>query len=193
MAAVTWANISKITAQDFTCGFCDREVTSVEGYVGKDSRTSQTVWLAVCSRCALPTLMSPDGEAFPAPRFGEAVDHLPSDVSDLYSEARSCMGVGAHTAAVLLARKLLMHVAAEQGAAQGLKFVEYIDYLVEASIVTPNMKPWIDQIRKLGNGANHELIHSSRKQGEEILTFTAMLLRLVYEYPKRLEASASAD
>ena len=70
---------------------------------------------------------------------------------------------------------------------------EHIDYLVEALIVTPNMKPWIDQIRKVGNGANHELVHSSQKEAEEILTFRAMLLRLVYEYPKRLEASVPTD
>jgi hypothetical protein len=41
-------------------------------------------------------------------------------LNQLYEEARRCTGQGCFTAAVLLCRKMLMNIAVEQGAAEGL-------------------------------------------------------------------------
>jgi Domain of unknown function (DUF4145) len=91
------------------------------------------------------------------------------------------MGVGAFTAAELVCRKILMHVAADKGAKTGEPFAAYLDFLEKAGYVTPPMKGWVDLIRKHGNLATHELPAPDRKQAESTVMFTAELLRLVYE------------
>jgi hypothetical protein len=143
------------------------------------------VWIAICSRCNFPTFLGPDGVLVPGPKTGERVEHLPPEVSELWDQARACMSVGAHTAAVLLGRKLLMHIAVEQGAAENEKFAAYVTYLADNGIVTAAMKDWVDEIRGLGNDANHEIVLMSNEQAEELLTFVGMLLKVVYEYPEK--------
>jgi hypothetical protein len=88
-----------------------------------------------------------------------------------------------------------MHVAVEKGAAKGQTFQAYVTYLAEERVVTPDMREWVDEIRELGNDANHELEAMSREAAEDLLTFVAMLLKVAYEYPEkgRLRAKARAD
>ena len=51
---------------------------------------------------------------------------------------------------------------------------------------------WINEIRELGNDANHEIVGVNREEAAELLTFVALLLQVVYEYPakgkRRMEA-----
>ena len=98
-----------------------------------------------------------------------------------YQEARRCMGVSAYTAADLLCRKILMHVAVDKGAKPGKTFAEYLTHLADAGYVTPPMAPWVDLIRQHGNQATHELPPSNQQRAESTVMFTAELLRLVYE------------
>jgi hypothetical protein len=128
----------------------------------------------------------------PPPNFGEHIAHLPPDIESLYGEARSAMSGGAWTATVLVGRKLLMNVAATHGAAGDLKFFQYVDYLVDNGYITPNMRPWVDQIRQLGNEANHELPSTTRESAARMMGFVAMLLRIVFEYPARAHAIDTA-
>jgi hypothetical protein len=185
--AVEWSGLSTTTPRDFTCGYCGREVSSNFCYAGKWQGPSGVgrVWILVCSRCNFPTFFGPDGLVMPAERFGEKVEHLPDEVARLYNQARSVITVGGYTAAVLIGRKLLMHVAVERGAQLNQTFANYVDFLANEGIVTADMKPWVDEIRELGNDANHELVIMSREQAEELLTFVAMLLKIVYEYPEK--------
>ena len=108
------------------------------------------------------------------------MDHVPSDVAGLYAEARNCMAVSAHTAAVMACRKLLMNVAVEHGAKEGEKFVAYVDHLVNAGYVPPNSRGWVDHIRKRGNEATHEIRLMTRADAEDIITFVEMLLKILY-------------
>jgi hypothetical protein len=91
--------------------------------------------------------------------------------------------VGANTAVVLLARKLLMNIAVQHGAQPGKAFVDYIDYLSDNGFVPPNGRAWVDQIRKKGNEATHEIPQITEQDARQILTFTEMLLKFVYEFP----------
>ena len=77
----------------------------------------------------------------------------------------------------MIARTLLMHIAVEQGAEEGLPFARYVTYLDEKGYIPPNGKKWVDYIRTSGNVANHEIV-----------TFLSTLLLVIYELPNSLEA-----
>jgi hypothetical protein len=195
--SIEWEGLQRIETQEYRCAFCDREVASDKGRGGREesghagARYYEYYYVATCPRCTATTLIGHRTQV-PAPRFGEPVAHLPEDVASLYTEARSCMSVNAHTGAVLLGRKLLMHVAVTQGAEPGETFAHYVDYLSQQGVVTAGMRDWVNEIRELGNEANHELKVATREQAEELLTFVAMLLKVVYEYPELGRRSVDA-
>lgn len=84
-----------------------------------------------------------------------------------------------------------MHIAVEQGATEGLSFVQYIDYLSGQGFVPPNGKHWVDHIRKKGNEANHEIVLMNPQDGKELILFIEMLLKFIYEFPNLVPKSAS--
>jgi len=199
---IAWSDEGRLVTQAYTCGYCGREVASERGWKGTDrvalggTRMDYDVSVVICPLCKGPTFLSDREDLqIPGVAYGEPVAHLPEDVSALYAEARRCMSVGATTAAVLLGRKLLMHVAVTKGAEPGDRFQAYVTYLAEQGVVTPDMRSWVDEIRELGNDANHELVAMTRADAEDLLTFVAMLLKVAYEYPEkgRLRAKARAD
>ena len=91
------------------------------------------------------------------------------------------MGVRAYTAAAMLARKLLMNLAVQEGASGGLKFIEYVDYLVSNNYVPPKGKQWVNRIRDKGNEANHEIRQVPEAEAIEVIELTELLLRFNYE------------
>ena len=78
------------------------------------------------------------------------------DVEALHTEARVAVERSPNSAA-LACRKVLMHVAVEHGAAEGQGFVSYVNFLADKGFVPPGATDWIDEIRELGNDANHEI------------------------------------
>ena len=108
----------------------------------------------------------------------------------MYKEARECVSVAAYTSSVLASRKLLMHIAVEQGAKEGESFVAYVDYLATKGYVPPNGKGWVDHIRRKGNEANHEIVLMTKKDAEELISFLEMLLKFIYEFPSRVPGLA---
>src|SRR5690606_33514468 len=101
-------------------------------------------------------------------------------------EARNCVAVGAHTASVLTCRKLLAHIAGAQGAAVGLSFLKYVEFLADNGFVPPNGKGWVDHMRRKGNEANHEIVEMEQKDAEDLITFLEMLLKFIYEFPNSI-------
>jgi hypothetical protein len=93
------------------------------------------------------------------------------------------MKVNAYTASILCSRKLLMNIAVSKGAAEGLKFIQYVDYLADNGYLPPDGKQWVDEIRKIGNVATHEINIMNRADAEELLIFLGMLLKFIYEFP----------
>lgn len=194
--SIIWKQLGTIPSRQWRCAYCDREVASDKGWIGETYEQlgsvghPEFVYVAVCPRCELPTILSSTDSQVPGVRYGERVLHLPDDVAGLYDEARYCMSVNAHTAAVLLGRKLLMHVAVAQGADENQTFGYYVGYLQEHGSITVSMAPWVDQIRTLGNEAAHELRVMTTEQAQELLTFVGMLLKVIYEYPEKARLSA---
>ena len=76
-----------------------------------------------------------------------------------------------------------MNIAVQQGAAEGLKFIEYVTYLSEKGFVPPNGKHWVDHIRKKGNEATHEIAVMGEQDARDLISFVEMLLRFIYEFP----------
>jgi hypothetical protein len=92
------------------------------------------------------------------------------------------MSVRAYSAAVMVARKLLFHIAVQEGAApERLSFAQAVTYLEQHNVIPRNARPWVDRIRHLGNDANHELPLMTREDAEAVVTLTSSLLRILYE------------
>ena len=114
------------------------------------------------------------------------VEGLPQVDAEVWQEVRACLGVGAYTAAVMLCRKLLFHIAVDKGLepsnAKGFApgFKECVNYLETEGVITKNMLGWVDQIKDVGNDANHEVTPVTEQQAMAVGTFTQQLLTLAY-------------
>lgn len=76
-----------------------------------------------------------------------------------------------------------MNIGVEEGAAEGKSFIHYIDFLADKGYIPPNGRSWVDHIRRKGNEATHEIALMSKDDADELVTFTEMLLKFVYEFP----------
>lgn len=180
--AISWAQAQKLSSKNYTCGYCGNPLATNMGYL-----SSSKGYIYICHFCDQPTYFSIDGRQVPGSAFGYSVEHIPSpDVSALYEEARNCVTVNAFTASILCSRKLLMNIAVSKGAAEGLKFIEYVNFLADNNYLPPDGKEWADHIRKIGNIATHEIKLMGRVDSEELLVFVGMLLKFIYEFPAKI-------
>lgn len=188
--ALGWYNTSDIENRGWTCGYCGRNVGGNIGYRRSSDALHQDKSIYICPHCENPTAFVGNGygwmEQFPGAAYGNEVDGLPSSVDALYQEVRRCIQYTAYTAAVLGMRKLLMHVAVDQGAPEGATFVSYIEYLNDSGWIPPSGREWVDAIRKGGNEATHEIVLMSEEDAVQLLDFAEMLLKLVYEFPAKI-------
>lgn len=110
---------------------------------------------------------------------------LPEEVRRAWREARSPHAVAAYTAAEIMCRNLLMHLAVDVArSTAGKKFVEYVDDLEKPGFVTPSAKPVVDKGRDRGNTASHELPASTETDSFTTIRITEHLLRTIYELPR---------
>ena len=168
-------------AIDWTCGWCSKGVAADPTWQGgpNNGRT-----LLACPNCNKPTVRDETGTYYPGSRAYASVGHLPADVNTAWEEAVACATVGAHTAAEVMCRKILMHVAVDQaGSTPGQNFVQYIDDLDKDGFISKGLKPKIDEIRQRGNVANHELPASTHEDADKTLAVTRHLLVSIYELP----------
>jgi hypothetical protein len=113
---------------------------------------------------------------------------------DVWEEVRECLAVGAFTAAVMMCRKLLFHVAVSQGlAAKNEKdfaptYTQAVEFLEDEGLVTKKMRTWVDRIKDVGNDANHEITPITQGAAMDVAEFTEQLLRLTYEMDALIEA-----
>ncbi len=181
-----WAYLQNLKPRRYQCGHCDCLVGSDSGYIKPAEIGEGAEYIYICTNCNCPTYFNDYGQSLPGVRFGSHVDHVPNEINSLYQEARSCTECSAYTASVLACRKLLMNVAVNLGAGEGLKFIEYVDYLVNNGHVTQSCRSWVDQIRRKGNEATHEIALMSENDSKSLLSFVEMLLKLLYDFPNRV-------
>ncbi len=181
-----WANVQSLRSGRFNCGYCGASVASDRGYYFDFSgRGGDWAYIRICPACLCPSFFV-GNEQIPGAAFGRPIQPTPPDVGGLYDEARTCTAAGAYTAAVLAARKLLMHIAVNQGAEPGDSFMGYVEYLASHGFVPPHGRGWVDLIRTKGNEANHEIRLMNQADAEDILIFVEMLLTFIYEFPSRV-------
>lgn len=179
---MAWNNESQISSLKFRCGFCGNIVATDKGFFDKTGYYK----VYLCPHCQKPSFFDGQNNQTPGVAPGNDVGHLPKELEAIYNEARRCVSVNAHTAAVLACRKLLMHVAVEQKAEPGKAFIYYVEFLANNGYVPPNGKGWVDHIRKKGNEATHEIVLMKKEDSEELISFAEMLLKFVYEFPARV-------
>jgi hypothetical protein len=178
-----WRGFQGLGSHTFTCGFCSAYVSSINGYAMVRHGTNTGIGaIYICPGCGGPVFFF-GGEQRPAPPFGKPVNAVPPGLNSLYEEARRCTSASCNTAAVRICRKMLMNIAVTQGAAAGLKFIEYVDFLANNNYVPPNGRHWVDHIRTKGNEATHEIALMGEQDARELLLFVEMLLRFIYEFP----------
>ena len=184
-----WKQLLNLPNKSFVCGYCNTSVSSIVGMkLGQNSDGSgpQIGGCYICPNCGAPSFFAPNGKRYPTPALGNSVQHVPTDLDALYGEARRATSQSCYTAAVLVCRKMLMNIAVNQKAKEGLKFIEYVDYLAQNGFVPPNGKHWVDHIRKKGNEATHEIAIMGEQDAKELLSFIEMLLRFIYEFPSMI-------
>ena len=153
-----WSGRQSIPSYAYSCGFCGNMVSSVLGYkagTNQDGSGKQIASIVICPYCEGPTFIDMKGNHLPDVAFGSTVAHVPEKLNAIYDEARKCTSNAAYTAAILLCRKILMHIGVEQGAEEGKTFIFYVNFLADKGYVPPNGKHWVDHIRKKGNEARN--------------------------------------
>ena len=183
-----WQNPQSIGTRQFRCGYCGYNVANDKGYYLASQHSRNQKYVYLCPNCNNATFFDENGRQYPGVAPGNEIDHLPEALDSLYREARNCCSVSAFTASVLASRKMLMNIAVEQGAKEGLKFIEYVEYLAKNGFIPPNGKTWVDHIRRKGNEATHEISLMNQADAEELVAFVEMLLKFIYEFPARVPA-----
>ncbi|MFJ5059790.1 DUF4145 domain-containing protein [Streptomyces nigra] len=169
-------DLNSSSYESITCGHCGEKVVGC--VVAALYTFAATQWIR-CPSCGAGSVIHQNVQ-YPGPKTGGDVAALPEDVHRAYEEARACASVNAFTAAEVMCRKILMHVAVDKGAEENKSFAYYIQYLSENGYVTPPMTPWVDAIRKNGNVAVHDIPATDEERAIGTLIFTEQLLRLVY-------------
>jgi Domain of unknown function (DUF4145) len=184
---MTWHNKNSIGSKKFCCGLCGNLVASNIGFYINEKET-----IYICPHCDGPSIFLADGKQFPGVPPGNQVEHLPKEIEALYQEARRAAAASANTGAVLLCRKLLMNISVNLKAPPGLKFIEYVEYLAKEGYVPPTGQSWVEHIRKKGNEATHEIMLMNAGDAQELIAFTEMLLKFIYEFPKKIPPTPKA-
>ena len=179
---MAWQNEGQLASCSFTCGHCGFVVASDRGYSNKQDPGARVF---ICPHCDKPTYLA-HGVQIPGLAPGNEVTSLPTDIETLYREARNAVAAGASTAAVLVCRKLLAHIAVAQGAPAGESFFKYVEHLASTGYIPPHGRSWVDHIRSKGNEANHEIVVMSSADAADLITFVEMLLKFIYEFPSRV-------
>lgn len=89
---VDWMDLGNRPEMDFTCGWCNRDVSSTLGAtpvnrtLRRQGVQQEFGALRACPRCGRPTFFG-DGRQYPGARHGDVVNHLPDELAGLYGEA----------------------------------------------------------------------------------------------------------
>lgn len=177
-----WKDVRQLESRDFVCGYCGKDVSSSRGY--SDSAGAARIY--ICHRCSRPTFVLGPVQV-PGPLSAAEIEHLPPAVEGLWGEARRGSTVRVWTLVVMACRKMLMNVAVDQGAREGLKYSAYVEWIAKNKLA-PGNEDWVERIRDNGGEANHEIQASSEDDARDLMDFLEHLLRTVYEFPVRMRA-----
>lgn len=179
-----WTGIGEHSPRRIDCGFCGEAAVSHFGYahsIGNGTRYSQPL-IYICANCGCPTFFDLYEEQHPGPRLGREIDNLPDDVQEVYDEIRDSIKSNCNTAAILLGRKLLMHLSVNKADSKAnANFKTHIEQLQTKGYVPPGGDKLLEFIRELGNEQNHQIKIGDPDDAEKMLKFIEMMLLFMYE------------
>lgn len=174
-----WAHAQPLSGGErFVCAFCSALVAATHGYEN-GRREGRAV---ICPNC-WNISYTKDSILVPSAPMGREVEHLPAVVHDVFGEVRACLRERAHHGAILLLRKLIMHIAVEKGAKQNQSFDSYVKYLADNHLVPAGVDTILDRVRKQGNEATHEIAPVDAAAVQETFKLVEAILIIVYELP----------
>lgn len=187
---MNWDHVTEVPSKDYVCSYCNNKVASNQGWLSTiviANFAEQAAVIYLCPHCTNPTYFTKEGFQVPRAAFGVAVSGInDKKIETLYNEARRAYSVSSFTAVVLCCRKLLMHLAVSEGAKEGQSFLEYVDYLDKNNSIPKGARAWVDKIREKGNEANHDIVIMDEPTAKLIISFSEMLLKILYEFPSKI-------
>ena len=171
-----WHHISGLESCAYTCWNCGKYVASDRGFV-----SDYISRIYICPHCQAPYMHDKLNHWYPASIPGRSIARVPDDIKNIFDEARVCFGAGAYTATVMLLRKILMNIAVAEGAETNMKFFQYVEYLCTERIVHKKQQKQAEEIKELGNAANHEIESRTKSDAEKMLKLIELILINNYE------------
>ena len=199
VSAISYGQLQSTDSESWfrrDCPYCGGAQMTLVGRTNGRSEAPRVMWLR-CVNCRMGVVVNND-EQSPGAKPLDVPKGVEGDDLAAWEEVRSCLAVGARTAAVMMCRKLLFHIAVSEGLPERKDngrapgFAEAMDHLENEWVVTKRMRAWADRVKDVGNEANHELTGYTFEQALDIARFTRQLLHLSYELPL-LAASGDGD
>lgn len=187
------------------CGSCSKHVSApITGTVytyQEDADLGFQVILATCPACQSAIVagrtfdqwgnpgdvdISPPRRLWPLP-VRELSTDAPAGIRRDFDEAQRCMSVSAHTAAAILARRLLEGIAVDLGA-EGRTLAAKLNNLKETGAIDGRLVEWADALRVVGNDAAHKVdtvvLH---EDATDALSFAEAMADYVYTFRSRYD------
>jgi hypothetical protein len=116
----------------------------------------------------------------------------PEPELEMWREVRQCFSVNAYTAVAMLCRKILLHMVFTYQRSHDpnakptdMGFAAAVGYLADNGVITADQRALADNIKKIGNKANHELPQITKQEAGDIALFIYFLFLSAYEMPSR--------
>lgn len=154
------------------------------------SALTENAWL-LCIACGKGFVMNTYDVVPNKMPFGEPAG-TPEPELQIWQEVRRCFSVNAYTAAAMLCRKILLHMVFTHQRSKDpdakpkdLSFAAAVRYLSENGVITADQRTLADNIKNIGNKANHELPQITEQEAGDMALFTYFLFLSAYEMPSR--------
>lgn len=192
-----YANFDQSDARSWAraaCAFCGGSQMIVIATTRSDPDVQ---WLR-CVNCYRGAVSNLDAVS-PATMPLDTPESLTGVDLDAWTEVRACLSVGAFTAATMMCRKLLFHIAVAHGLPEKLdngrapNFYAALNHLEEEGVFTKRMRPWVDRVKDVGNEVNHELVVVTKDEAMDVAEFTRQLIHLAYELPAMIGTEADDE
>ena len=130
-------------------------------------------------------------ETYPQKQSTNAPEHTPENVSKFYLQGMDNMAQNFDAAGVMFRKSLDASLKHFDPAGKGA-LEKRINNLPEAIAVTPAMKSWAHEIRRLGNDAAHEEDPFTKEEVKSLQAFTEVFLTYAFTLPGMLTARKAA-
>jgi hypothetical protein len=174
--------------ETYQCGSCGASTNGrvLCEFVRSADKANVTWCLCSCEKQEPAVIIKKDDvviKQVPLAKEFHAAQDWPPDLAKLYEEAALAYSAGAFTASSMACRKLLMACACDKSASDGLRFVEYVDYITNSVLTFPAAKASIDKIRDIGNDANHKIQFINQPDAARAMKIVTYLLNTIYSLP----------